>query len=688
MVARLATRSATRPDVALRRTLLIGACLFLWMAAIAIRLVYLQVSQHSYLAERARRQQQGAIETSPERGVLLDRQGRDLARSITTESIYVDPGEIASSVSLGEVASQLAATLKLDRVALTAQLSEARAKGQRFLWIVRRLPVDQAESIRQLELAGVHFRKEPKRFYPNGDLAAQVLGFVGIDGDGLAGVEQYFNQKITGEAGKLFIDSDSRGRAYEGFEIQPTPGQTIVLTIDQMVQYRTEQALASAVKASHAKSGTAIVLEPRTGEILALANVPTFDPNNVAESTPEARKNSAVQDIYEPGSTFKIVAYSAAIDKGLVKPDDRIDCQMGAITVAGRLIHDHHPFGSLTVAEALAKSSNVGAIKIGLRVGDEGMYEYMKRFGFGARTGIELPGETAGQVRPVERWQPSSIGSIAMGQEVGVTPLQMVAAFGTLANDGLRVAPHLVREIRSANGTAVFTPNAEQRRVVSVATARSLRGMLEGVTLRGTARKAQLDGYTAAGKTGTAQKIDPKTRAYSKTKYVASFVGFAPVNDPAVVIVVEINEPGGSYHGGEVAAPVFREIAEQVLPDLGVAPDAELKSVPQIAQATNGLKPGREERGAVRDGQRQRATLPQVEHQQGQGEVVFAPASGNAFLMPDLRGYSIRDVARACAQLGLRLEARGDGRVWRQVPTAGVAVNVGQVVTIDCGRVE
>lgn len=336
--------------------------------------------------------------------------------------------------------------------------------------------------------------------------------------------------------------------------------------------------MTSAIAESNAKSGTAIVLDPHTGEILALANAPTFDPNDVGAASPAARANWALQNIYEPGSTFKIVAFSAAIEKGLAKPTDHIDCQMGSITVAKRVIHDAHPFGDLTLAEALAKSSNVAAIKLGIRVGDQTMYDYITRFGFGARTGIELPGETGGLIRPVKRWQQSSIGSVAIGQEVGVTPLQMAAAFGALANDGVRIAPHLIREIRNASGATAFRPNPEQRRVISKDTANALRGMLEGVTLNGTAKKAQLDGYSAAGKTGTAQKIDPRTGTYSQTKYVASFVGFAPVNNPAVVIIVVIDEPGGAYHGGDVAAPVFRQIAEQILPDMGVIPDTDFKT--------------------------------------------------------------------------------------------------------------
>src|SRR6185295_2337600 len=415
-----------------------------------------------------------------------------------------------------------------------------------------------------------------------------------------------------------------------------------------------------------AKSGTVIVLDPRSGEILALANAPTFDPNRVSEAKPETRSNWALQNIYEPGSTFKVVAFSAALEKNLAKPDDKIDCQMGAITVAGRIVHDHKRFGTLTLSEALAKSSNVAAIKLGLRVGDPTMYEFIKRYGFGSKTGIELPGETAGLVRNVERWQPSSIGSIAIGQEVGVTPVQMVAAFGALANDGVRIAPHLIREVRDAGGNVVYRAQPEQRRVISAETAIALRGMLEGVTLNGTAKKAQLDGYSAAGKTGTAQKIDPKTRTYSSTKFVGSFVGFAPVSNPQVVIIVVIDEPAGAYHGGDVAAPVFREVAEQVLPTLKVMPDIETKREPDLIAQTN-TNPERaakiQEEQAESEEQR-KATMPTVDSNGGRGgEVVYAPATKKAILMPDLRGRSVRDVARTCAQLGLQVEARGEGRV-------------------------
>src|SRR5258705_9829553 len=686
MLARLFAQSRSRPDVSFSRALSVAAFIGFWMFVVAARLVYLQVSQHDGLVNRARQQQQNAIETSPQRGDLLDRQGRQLARSLQTVSFFVDPDGL-NAAELNCTADYLSQALRLNYADLASELNDAQAKKRRFVWVARRLDADLASQIVAMNLPGLQARQEPKRFYPNGQLASHILGFVGLDGEGLGGLEQFYNQKIAGEPGRLFLERDAVGNPYESLEIASKQGQTIVLTIDQAIQYQAERALQAAVAGSHAKSGSVIVLDPRSGDILALANAPSFDPNNVGAASPDARSNWALQNIYEPGSTFKVVAFSAAIEKKLAKPDDRIDCQMGSITVAGRLVHDHHPFGTLTIAEALAKSSNVAAIKLGIRVGDDAMYDFITRYGFGKTTGIELPGEAQGIVRPVSRWQPSSIGSIAIGQEVGVTPVQMVAAFGALANDGIRVAPHLVREIRNSSGVVVYRPQSEERRVVSSETAIILRGMLEGVTLKGTAKKAQLDGYSAAGKTGTAQKIDPKTRAYSRTKNVGSFVGFAPVKNPAVVIIVVMDEPAGSYHGGDVAAPVFREIAEQILPELGVMPDINMKTAPDLIARINPESADGVRDRQARSEQERRATMPTVDTNGGKGgEVVYAVASNKTILMPDLRGRSVRDVARTCAQLGLQIEAHGEGRVLKQNPSPGREVESGRVVYVDFGR--
>ena len=669
-----------------RRAIFVSLGLVLWMAAIGARLVQLQIHQHDDLAARARSQQLSSIDTAPTRGQVLDRQGKELARSLDTESFFADPSEITDSE---DTARKVSAITNQNRDDLAKKLADARDANKKFIWITRRLEMQTATKLDALELKGVYSRKEPKRFYPNDSLAAHVLGFVDTDEKGLGGVEQFYNEKIRGEAGKVYLEVDRDHRAFESYEVQPHPGQTVVLTIDQVIQYRTEQALSAAVERTHAKSGTAIVMDPRTGEILALANAPTFDPNQPGANPPETRANGALQSIYEPGSTFKIVAYSAAIEKGLVRPDDKIDCQMGSITVAGRLIHDGHPYGVLTIADALAKSSNVGAIKLGLLVGNESMYEYMKRLGFGSRTGIDLAGESPGILRALSRWQPSSIGSLAIGQEVGVTPLQMATAYSVLANNGNWIKPHIVRELRNPDGSVTFQAKIESRPALKAETAAALRTMMEGVTLRGTAKKAQLEGYTAAGKTGTAQKIDPKTHAYSATKFIGSFVGFAPVNNPAVVIIVVIDEPEGAYHGGDVAAPVFREIAEQVLPELSVVPDTEIKSTnPLIAQASRPSPQQVAQQAA--DTEQREATLPKVvaarSYAGRTNEVVFAVATNRGAVMPDLRGQSVRDALRTCARLGLRLEARGEGFAVQQDPTAGSEIDSGQVVRVDFAR--
>src|SRR4029078_6609117 len=383
-MARLSRQTEPQPDVSIRRTLFVAAFVAFWMLGISARLVYLQVSRHEKLSARAHQQQQDAIDISPTRGAVLDREQRELARTIDTTSVFVAPDEFSRDKkdtpaqvtgAIECTARNLASILELDQKTVFVQINAARNSDRRFIWVARRIAPDKAQQLEAMNLAGVHTRKEPKRFYPNGSLAANVLGFVGLDGNGLAGIEQVYNEKITGEPGKVFIEKDSLGRAYESTEVPGRPGQTIVLTIDQSIQYQAEAALTAAIEESHATARPAIVRDPRTGDILALANAPTFDPNDVGAASPAARNNWALQNIYEPGSTFKIVAFSAAIEKGLAKPDDHIDCQMESVTVAKRVIHDHKPFGNLTLSEALAKSSNVAAINLGLRVGDPTMYD-------------------------------------------------------------------------------------------------------------------------------------------------------------------------------------------------------------------------------------------------------------------------------------------------------------------------
>lgn len=700
MTERLNARTSTRPDNSRQRTSFVVVLIVLWMLVIGVRLVQLQMFQHESLSERARRQQFSASQTNGARGLIVDRQGRELARSLDVDSFFAAPVEGGNVPEARVVAAKLSPLLGVDAKILESRVAEAQTGKRKFVWLAREVEPERAERVKALNLKGVGSIKESKRYYPNGSLAAHVLGFVGLDDAGLAGVERFQNASLTGEPGRAMVERDARRNPFGSVETDPKAGQSIALTIDQNIQYKAERAVADALERTHAKSGTAVVLDPRTGEILALVNAPTFDPNGASAVAPEALTNRALQYTYEPGSTFKVVAYSAAIEERLVKPTDLIDCQMGSINVFGRIVHDSHPHGTLTVTEALAQSSNVAAIKLGMRVGGERLYDYIRRFGFGSKTGVELPGESRGLLRDVKRWDKTSIGSIPMGQEIAVTPVQVASAFGAIANDGLRVAPHILREVRDAAGNTVARAKPEEHRVVSSETARTIRTMLESVTLDGTAKAAQLDGYTAAGKTGTAQKVDPKTRAYSKSKYVASFVGFAPVENPAVVIIVVLDEPAGSYYGGTVAAPVFKEIAEQVLPYLGVAPDTDTKdtkqSVPradEIARAE--FDHARSPKGAGGSQSPERevapATLPLVieggSERGGGGEVVYAAAAGErALLMPNLRGRSVRDALRVCAELGLELEARGEGRAVAQSPAAGAAVEAGHMVRVEFSR--
>jgi penicillin-binding protein 2 len=693
MPDRYGSERTQRPDVSRRRALVVAVFLCVWMVAVGARLAYLQISRHEDLTKRARAQQLNVEKLAPTRGLILDRKGRELARSVEADSFFAAPGELEKTE---EAAGALARALGLDAAALSARIRQAKESRRSFVWLARKVSDEQSRAVRELKLKGVYSMQEAQRRYPNGGLAAHVLGFVDLDEKGLGGVEQVFDAALSGDEGRLVVGRDARRDTFESAGDAARPGQSLVLTLDQTVQYRAEQALSAAVERAHAKSGAAVVLDPKTGEILALANAPSFDPNAASGTSLEARRNESLQNIYEPGSTFKVVAFSAALEEGLTKPDEKIDCLGGGINVFGRFVHDHTPYGTLTATEALAKSSNVAAIKLGMRVGNARMYDYMRRFGFGAKTGVELTGETAGLLRKVERWQPSSIGSIAIGQEVGVTPLQMAAAFGALANDGVRVAPHLVREVRDADGQVVRRAEPESRRVISAETAQAIRRMLETVTLKGTAKQAQLEGYTAAGKTGTAQKIDPKTRAYSKTKHVASFVGFAPVENPSVVIAVVVDEPVGAYHGGDVAAPIFREIADQILPYLDVMPDDEIETPPASAPQLLAAAPRAPQAvGAAKDDEGvapQSSGLPVVASGEGLSsggeirEVVYASAGGRALLMPDLRGRSVRDVARVCAQLGLELEAYGEGRALRQSPAVGARLEAGQTVRIEFGR--
>jgi len=410
-------------------------------------------------------------------------------------------------------------------------------------------------------------------------LAAQVLGYVGLDDNGLGGIELNFDDTLHGIPGRMQMQMDARRKRLGRVEREPEPGQNIVLTIDQNIQYIAERELDRAMQETHAEAGTVIVQNPHTGEILALASRPTFNPNTFEHVPLQQMKNRAISDIYEPGSMFKTVTISGALEEKVTTPDDKYDVSQGYVVVGGARMHDSHHMGVLTTAQVIAQSSNVGAIKIGMKLGEERLYKYIRDFGYGQTTGIELPGETRGLVKPIKNWSKTSIGAMSIGQEVGITAVQAVSAISSIANDGIYDAPRIVAGVTPPNSgprTITFHP-AESRRVISSLTAAEMRKMMEGVVLFGTARLAMLDGYTSAGKTGTAQKVDPRTGRYG-SKYVASFVGFAPVSRPAVTVAVILDSAQGLHQGGQVSAPVFRRVTQQVLEYMHVEHDTEFKN--------------------------------------------------------------------------------------------------------------
>jgi cell division protein FtsI (penicillin-binding protein 3) len=605
---------AARPKTAaravpLRRTRFWIICgfFFLWALVIFARLFWLQIVCHKEYVERAEKQQQRTFEVAPRRGILYDRNLHELAMTVLVDSIYADPSQIDDKPSAARLLASLTHVDPEDNRTTPQAIAQRLADGRNFAWIARRVTPAVAARVRALNMKGIYFQKEFKRFYPGHDLAAQILGYVGADDDGLGGLEEKYDAELHGTPGEMYTAMDARRKILGSTEREPEPGRNLVLTIDENIQFMAEQALDHAMEKTHALNGTVVVQDVHTGQILALAIRPTFDPNNFRHTTPALLRDHAVSDVYEPGSTFKLVTYAAALDAKVAAPDDLIDCQGGQITLFGQVIHDDRSdrgLGTVTVATALARSSDVAAVKLALKVGPGKFYQYIRGFGFGSRSGIELPGETRGLLRPVKEWQPASIGYVAIGQEEAVTPIQLVSMVSTIANGGVYLPPHVLMpdtpagEDANQNSIAPqltprpFRPETDlpdplpagAHRVISTLTAAQMRQMMEGVVLYGTGKPAQLNGYSSGGKTGTAQKIDPETHKYTKSLHIASFAGFAPVNNPVISVAVVVDSPKGAYYGTEVAAPVFAEVAQQVLEYLAVPHDIDLRPADTTAQ--------------------------------------------------------------------------------------------------------
>ncbi len=557
--------------------LLVMLCGF---AVVLFRLVSLQVLQAAELTAKADRQHQKTVSLEGARGTVVDRHGKVLAMNMEVPSVFGIPTALESPA---KTARSLSPVLHVRTDELEKKLRQDRS----FVWLARKLDPEQGHRLEHMPMEGIGLVMEGRRFYPKGPLLAHVLGFAGMDGEGLEGIERRYESQLHGEKRVVILQRDAMGRTVfpKGQAEQvPAAGHSLVITVDEVIQYIAEKEVDEAVTKAHAKSGTVIVLDPQTGAVLALAISPRFDPNAVASLTADRWRNRALTDAYEPGSTMKALVAAAALEEKVMKPGTMLYGENGRMTIANTVIHDHEKLGWMTFAQVIQKSSNIGAAKTGMALGDQRLYRYLQAFGFGQKTEIDLPGEAGGLVKHPREWGRRSLASISMGQEIGVTPIQMVSAVAALANGGVLMKPYVVSEVRDAQGKTLrqILPQVK-RRVVSPETARTVTSILEGVVTDGTGAKAAIPGFRVAGKTGTAQKIDPRTGAYSSTLFVGSFVGFVPADNPRLAMIVVIDEPQGESWGGTVAAPVFRRVGEQVLNYLGVSSDEPVK----LAMASN-----------------------------------------------------------------------------------------------------
>lgn len=583
------------------------AMAFLLMAA---RLFYIQVLKHDEFLTRAKAQYERFLLIEPQRGTIFDRNMKELAMSIEIDSLYLNPKEIEQP---RETVKKLSKIVNTDKSKLLKNIKENR----NFVWVKRKIGPRQARRIKESDIEGTGFIKEHKRFYPKKSLAGHVIGFVGTDNKGLEGLEYFHDQSLRGESMQILIERDALGRdIYSDIDSKfPLIGYDLILTIDEVIQYIAEKELRRQIIETEAKGGMIIVMEPHSGEVLALAEFPSFNLNNFAEYDPDVWRNRAVTDGYEPGSTFKIIEAAAALEEGRAKREKLIFCENGKIEVGGVTIRDHEKYGWLTFEEVVKKSSNIGAIKISQGLGEKVFYDYIKRFGFGEKTGIDLPGEVPGLVRPLKEWSRVSVGAISIGQEILVTPVQLINAMSAIANGGILVKPRVLKAVSYRGSILKETEREEIRRVISHDTSREMVRILKGVVKEGTGNLAAVSGFSVAGKTGTAQKFDKKLKAYSEDKYLASFVGFVPAENPQLTILVIIDEPKDIFWGGRVAAPVFSRVAGETLRYLRIPPKKHTLHV-------------RYDKG-IRD--------EAVQEEDVQGKPFFADISGS--ILSTLRGF-------------------------------------------------
>ncbi|MFZ2948468.1 MAG: penicillin-binding protein [Desulfuromonadaceae bacterium] len=627
------------------RIIMIGTVFGLLFLTVVGRAFYLQILQHENLVKKADKQHRHRVDLTPARGSILDRNGTTLAESIHMDSCYAEPRRIKD---VGGTAGVLAPILGIPKGELAAKLSVNKS----FIWVERWLAPEVATRVRNMKLPGIGFAPESKRFYPNMEIAAHVVGFTGRDPNGLEGIELKYDSTILGNTGYMITERDALGRNIAVMNTvikDSSPGKSVVLTLDKTIQFIAEKELAKAVMESNAKGGMALVMESDTGKVLAMANYPTFNPNAYSRYSLSHLRNHVVVDSFEPGSTFKVFTIAAALDSGKIKSTDMYNCENGTYRVADRIIHDDHPQSRLTVSEIIKYSSNIGSAKIGFKVGEDTLSSYLRNFGFGSRTGIDLPGESPGNLK--RHWYGIDLATISFGQGVSLSAVQLVSALSAIANGGNLMRPYLVEQILDDNGTVTqkFEPQVV-RRVISPETAQKMTKMMETVTGNGgTGTKAALDGYRVAGKTGTAQKVDPVTRSYSPSKRIGSFVGFVPADKPKLTIAVIIDEPQGIKYGGVVAAPAFREIAQNSLAYLKIQPNGPATAVVKPAEPTVAATPPVE---SLSDGSVQESAVG--------GEV-----------MPDFHGMSMRRVMQVMEKRGINIRLMGSGRASEQSPPPG-----------------
>lgn len=636
-----------------KRLLQLFAFLAAWALVVIARLVQIQLVRHGEYMTRAVRQQERTLALNPVRGSILDARGRVLAESISAESIYADPQAVGDARAAARALAPILSTS-------ARELEEKLDTSSGFAWVARQLPLDVTRKARDLKLPGIYFLEEHRRSYPRATLAANVIGYAGLDGEGLAGIEHSFDAYVRGHAGRVTILRDARRGVYlvggEGAN-RPVDGDHVVLTVDSVIQFIAERALARAVTRYSASGGSAIVMDPRDGAILAMASLPTFDPNRFRDASPAAWRNRAVHDTYEPGSTFKIVTAAAGLEESVVTPSQILDCGNGSIQVANVSIHEHggNRYGMLSFEDAMVHSSNVGLVRVGLALGPRRFFNYIRQFGFGARTGIQLPGEEPGLLRRTAKWTLVSNASISFGQEIGVTPIQLVRAVAAVANGGLRVEPRIVDRVIDDQGKIVYQPQRNAPvRVISERTAAVLNEILKSVVARGTGMPAALPEHIVAGKTGTAQKAG--RGGYSPSDFVASFVGYVPADRPRLVILVVVDEPRGAQYGGTIAAPAFREIAEATLRYLGVPPSIPSRSIT--------VAPG---------------LLAAISQEPARG-------SGLPGSVPDLRGLDARAAIARATSAGLLVHVTGSGVVHTQQPSPGEAMPIDRRLTLTLGE--